>query len=81
MSDQLDQAAALELLFDAIPWREPILVQRTDGASGYACRFCIARDGLKGSEIHLLPSDLATVLDHIATAHPPLSDAWTISDA
>ena len=37
----------------------PLKVTRTDGAFGYACRYCIAMRGLKASEIDALPKDEA----------------------
>lgn len=61
--------AELERRYSAIPWRRPIFVQRTDGACGYACRFCVARRGLKGSEIDALPKTEAEVFQHIAEVH------------
>lgn len=40
----------MERRFSSIPWRTPLPVS-TPGASGLACRLCIAREGLKGSEV------------------------------
>ena len=40
-----------ESLYPEIAWRTPIRVTRTDGATGLGCRFCVARTGLKASEI------------------------------
>jgi hypothetical protein len=39
----------------------------------YACKFCVALYGLKGSELHLLPTDRAVVETHLRDVHeyPP----------
>lgn len=41
----------LEEQWPTIKWREPLRVTAVN-VSGYACRVCIAREGLKGSELH-----------------------------
>jgi hypothetical protein len=39
--------AELEKLFQSVPWRDPIRISDFDGNFGFACRFCIARHGIK----------------------------------
>lgn len=59
--------ADLELLerqFPWIKWREPI---RVNGR--FACRICIARTGLKGTDVDALPKSLLVVESHIAREH------------
>lgn len=62
--------ASLELLHPKISWREPIKVERTDGAWGWACRLCIARNGLNASEIIDLGDDIELVRAHLELEHP-----------
>jgi hypothetical protein len=52
-----------------IEWRVPILIIHTNGAQGFACRFCIARHGFKAEQIAMLPPTPAPVLAHIAEKH------------
>lgn len=61
----------LELEYPGIPWREPIAVQ-VPGRSPrrFACRFCIARRGLRGSDVERLPLEPGPVERHIREAHP-----------
>lgn len=35
----------------------------------YACKFCIAEQGLKGSEVSSLPETLEELYNHIESAH------------
>jgi hypothetical protein len=49
----------------SIPWHEPIAVN-----GRFACRICIARNGLKGTEIGKLPLTAEEIIDHIAVEHP-----------
>jgi hypothetical protein len=55
--------------FPGLPWLEPIPIRRTDGAHGWACRLCIARDGLRASEIDYLADTPAEVIEHLRTEH------------
>jgi hypothetical protein len=60
----------LVLRYPKIPWHEPVeVVSTTDGSTHYACRFCIAQVGLKGSAVGKLPSDPETVRAHVRQAH------------
>jgi hypothetical protein len=59
----------LEISYPSVPWREPIKVTRTDGARGYACRFCIAMKGLKADEIPNLAPYAYLVREHILLDH------------
>jgi len=67
---------SLELLYPMVAWRSPLLVKHTDGASGYACRLCIAQRGLSANEIHELPQDPELVRAHLAIEHP-----WSLVEA
>lgn len=67
--------AEAELEFQAaypwIKWREPVHVALRDGsAGGYACRLCIAYNGLKGSEIAEKVMSEAECRAHIEREHP-----------
>lgn len=59
----------LERRYPGIPWREPIEVVRTDGERGWACRLCVAKLGLKASEIPTLADDPAIVRLHLELEH------------
>jgi hypothetical protein len=59
----------LEIHYPLVPWREPIKVTRTDGACGYACRFCIAIKGLKADDIPDLAPFAYLVREHILLDH------------
>lgn len=60
--------AELEQTFPEIPWREPLPVT-TPGASGLACRFCIALYGLKGSNVGRLPQTAEEFAEHMEALH------------
>jgi hypothetical protein len=59
----------LEQTFPSIEWRKPIRVERTDGLTRYACRFCIARRGLKARELESEFTSEEAVLAHVAAEH------------
>jgi hypothetical protein len=59
----------LECAHPYIEWRTPMLMIHTNGARGFACRFCIARQGFKAEQIAALPQTPAPVLAHIAEKH------------
>lgn len=66
----------LELLegrWPAIAWREPILIMRTDGAKGWACRVCIANVGFMARDIDKLCATPDEVRNHLAQFHAPAS--------
>jgi hypothetical protein len=56
-------------MFPEIKWGEPVEVTVPDVAHGYACRVCIAKNGLKGRQVKGLPRDRDTVVRHILQAH------------
>ena len=56
-----------EYLF--IRWEEPVPVHTTSGDSGFACRVCIAKNGLKSRDVKLLPKTREEVAQHIEEAH------------
>jgi len=43
--------AELEMVFPSVPWRDPIRISDLDGNFAFACRFCIARHGIRGCDI------------------------------
>jgi hypothetical protein len=57
-----------ERLYPHIAWREPIAVTLGD-VQGYACRLCLALDGLKGTDVHRLLPTPDAVRAHLAAAH------------
>ena len=62
--------AELEMLFPSVPWRDPIRVSELSGDFGFACRFCIARHGIKGCDIPSLSMSAREVRRHIREHHP-----------
>lgn len=60
--------ARLERDHPQIDWREPIAIT-LPGARGYACRICIANDGLAASEVERVEADAEVVRRHIVEAH------------
>lgn len=62
-------AAKLRVEFPEIPWSEPVRVTLFSGEGGYACRVCVALEGLKGIEVPELPDDPEAVRQHFAEAH------------
>ena len=50
-----------------IPWLEPIPIVRIHD-EGYGCRLCIARNGLKKTDV-LFPS-LDEAVAHVVATHP-----------
>jgi hypothetical protein len=64
-------------LFDCIiqthypnmPWGEPTTIYQFPLGARYACRLCIAREGLKGAEVALLPTSAEEVKQHIKEYH------------
>lgn len=61
--------ADYERRFPHIRWREPIRLTRVDGESGYACRVCIAAEGLRASKIPDLPDDPGEIWRHLQEVH------------
>lgn len=55
--------------FPWIAWREPIKVSTPAGLLHLACRICIARRGLKASEIEGLPATPAEFESHMRENH------------
>lgn len=63
--------AQLIELWPDIPWRKPQEV-RMEGAEHdvhYSCRICLAQQGLRGSDIVLLPKTLEEFELHMKTEH------------
>ena len=60
-----------EQRWPTIPWREPINVcgWTHDGVaiSRFACRICLALNGLKGQDVERLPTRLEEIQRHIKT--------------
>lgn len=57
----------LERKYPTIPWREPIQISIRGGETGYACRVCIARAGLKASRFEA--KSYGSIKDHIREEH------------
>ena len=62
--------AELERLFPSVPWRDPIRISDFDGNFGFACRFCIARYGIRDDDIPSLSMSAREVRRHIGEHHP-----------
>jgi len=62
--------AELEILFPSVPWRDPIRISDFDGNFAFACRFCIARHGIRGGDIPSLSMSAREVRRHIREHHP-----------
>ena len=62
--------AELEMLFPSVPWRDPIRVSDFDGDFGFACRFCIARYGIRGCDVPNLSMSAREVRRHLKEHHP-----------
>jgi hypothetical protein len=62
--------AELEKLFQSVPWRDPIRISDFDGNFGFACRFCIARHGIRGCDVPSLSMSAREVRRHIREHHP-----------
>jgi hypothetical protein len=58
----------LEERFPWVKWREPALVM-TSAHRGLACRVCIARHGMKGSEVRGLPQSFEEFEEHWRQEH------------
>jgi hypothetical protein len=65
--------AGLEMLFPSVPWRDPIRIS-DDGDFGFACRFCIARYGIRDGDMPSLSMSAREVRRHIREHHP-----WSVS--
>jgi hypothetical protein len=61
--------AKLEMLFPSVPWRDPIRIS-DDGDFGFACRFCIARYGIRDGDMPSLSMSAIEVRRHIREHHP-----------
>jgi hypothetical protein len=65
----------LQARYPAIHWDEPIKVSSPGvpggaSVSGYACRICIAMEGLRGDELEQrLESTPGAILEHINHVH------------
>ena len=62
--------AELEMVFPSVPWRDPIRISDLDGNFAFACRFCIARHGIRGCDIPSLSMSAREVRRHIREHHP-----------
>jgi len=62
--------AELERLFPSVPWRDPIRISDFDGNFGFACRFCIARHGIRGCDIPSLSMSAKEIRRHFREHHP-----------
>ena len=62
--------AELEMHFPSVPWRDPIRISDFDGSFAFACRFCIARHGIRGCDIPSLSMSAKEVRRHIGEHHP-----------
>jgi hypothetical protein len=64
--------AELEARWPEVPWRRalPIHSLEQPSVSGFGCRFCIARFGLKGAEIANLPQTEDDFIRHLLRWHP-----------
>jgi hypothetical protein len=71
----LTREQVLVALFPVIPWCEPVPVQTPDGAGGYACRFCIALNGIKGADVAALPKTTDWFASHLRTVHGFTTDS------
>jgi hypothetical protein len=61
--------AELEARYPYIHWSEPIHVVTPDGA-GYACRVCVANQGLSSNDVKNLFQTDAAAIAHITQEHP-----------
>ena len=62
--------AELEMVFPSVPWRDPIRISDLDGNFAFACRFCIARHGIRGCDTPSLSMSAREVRRHIREHHP-----------
>ena len=62
--------AELVMRFPSVPWRDPVRISDFDGNFGFACRFCIARHGIRGCDIPSLSMSAREVRRHIGELHP-----------
>jgi len=67
---QLWTEAMLNQRFPYIRWRTPLLVATFSGKGGLACRICIARHGLLGSNVDRLPRTQVEFEAHMREFHP-----------
>lgn len=59
----------LEANYPSIPWRTPLPIHAANGASGLACRFCVAMGGLQGSAVAQLPQTPEAFAEHMKEKH------------
>ncbi len=63
----------LETVFPHIRWRAPLVLKNLDANSqavtGLACRFCIAMNGIKSTEIGSLPQNFGAFQKHMREVH------------
>ena len=62
--------AELEMRFPSVPWRDPVKISDFDGDFGFACRFCIARYGIRDGDVPSLSMSAREVRRHIGEHHP-----------
>lgn len=58
----------LESIFPAVRWRSPLLVKCFGGRRIFACRVCVALDGLKADSPYQWKTE-AEVQEHIRRDH------------
>lgn len=69
MMSAQQSARDCERAYPWIPWRTPLRVEIVDGASGYACRICVALHGLKAEDVGLLWETPEAVEAHTRASH------------
>lgn len=67
-------ARELREKYPEIPWNEPFKVNVAGLGSGYVCRYCIAKFGLKGTEVATRGGSYEEIQQHIAQTHEGGSD-------
>lgn len=61
--------AGLEEAMPHIFWRQPQWITMADGA-GFACRVCIASEGIRGDQVERLFATRNEFREHFAREHP-----------
>ncbi len=59
----------LEAKYPDIRWRTPVAVHTSDRFVRLGCRFCIAMNGLKESEVKYLPTTFHAFSKHMTYVH------------
>lgn len=75
--DREARARAIVRLYDFVDWRSPVRITVPGVGRRWACRLCIALDGLRGEDVARLPFTRELAALHVEQSH---ASTWAASN-